>query len=894
MKAGQMSTGAGQDVLVVGDWYVDAHWVVAPHESQTASRKGEMHSLAVHSVRATVRALCGAGQVANILSTGNRSGQYGQVYGLGSWARDDDDFVEALLDGHNRGDNPLKLRPSIRLATIAGPPSAPQARRVFNLSQHSPDAGTNRVIRIYRKSSPEHYRLAERIDFETPLPEPSFDVVQRLPESIGYVLVKDHGHGVVTRELIQAVAARLRHATWYVATKRWDVLAPDPAATADQAHRHWLSALKGYNVRLILFQQEAVAKASTSDALFPEVGSWLVEERIPTRASLEALDRVFKLFMHDRSDGGAPVIVALPSREALIARVPQPEVRDQRVHGYVYLGPQERPHESFVPRASALFASLFCSDRLASSRDWIPTIQRALKFTAIWVTEEAGRIVDRDWIRNASSLNCTDRDALVSFDSDRSPGPPGRISSAGPRKESEFDWEHVKSEYDQAFTAWPLTPDNHGFGIVRRGDGHVLELWRAKSEVPGVISIVRAKRHMLRLLSRELDEFVRNGRPRKSFVIVDDPGGGKSMLVHKLAQSKRMRFLQVNITELTRRLDLIAFFDTIVTTQAQDRETPLLIFVDEFNALLENQPVYSSFLAPLEDGHYNRDGKSFTIDPCVWVFAGTDDLLANDARSTDPNGERSLLLELQRFVGGKSPVPRRRVRQGRAPEEARRLVDRAQKKSDFVSRLTLPPFVLNQPFGFREPEKVLEPRLVEEATRCGRAIAEPVTLNEITAALRGEPANDLPILLARRLLGDRLLRPGRALERIYVGAELMMRLHPSVESVSLRVLKAFALLPDAFTFRDLRHDLERIANVTRGQIFWDNLPTGFHQHRGECRVDSNGIVTPLEGRQEGTLSELTKREDDRVMVSVHRSLPVGDTRWAGLGLPDEGQVQVAV
>ena len=140
----------GQDVLVVGDWYVDAHWVVAPHESESASRPGEHHSLAVHDLPATVRVLCGAGQVASILHAALTGHHFGDVYGLGSWHRDDDGFIQALVNGQNRGDNPLKLKSSIVEVDLTGNPAS---RRVFNLAAGSDNSGTNRVIRIYRRSS---------------------------------------------------------------------------------------------------------------------------------------------------------------------------------------------------------------------------------------------------------------------------------------------------------------------------------------------------------------------------------------------------------------------------------------------------------------------------------------------------------------------------------------------------------------------------------------------------------------------------------------------------------------------------------------------------------------------------------------------------------------------
>ena len=109
------SANGAKDVLVIGDWYADAHWVVAPHESQTASRPGENHSLAIHGVKATVRVLCGAGQVASILQAGfGGDADAPRVYGVGSWAPEDDGYIQALVNGANDHDNPLKLRSSIQ------------------------------------------------------------------------------------------------------------------------------------------------------------------------------------------------------------------------------------------------------------------------------------------------------------------------------------------------------------------------------------------------------------------------------------------------------------------------------------------------------------------------------------------------------------------------------------------------------------------------------------------------------------------------------------------------------------------------------------------------------------------------------------------------------------
>ncbi len=134
-------------------------------------------------------------------------------------------------------------------------------------------------------------------------------------------------------------------------------------------------------------------------------------------------------------------------------------------------------------------------------------------------------------------------------------------------------------------------------------------------------------------------------------MLIASPGSGKTFLVRRLADAVKLRFLGFNITQMIGKSDLLDCFDTIVTNQAQNREQSLLVFVDEINAKLDSQHVYDTFLAPLEEHVYVRAGKTFHIDPCVWVFAGTE-------RPMSQKGAEH---------------------------------DKSDKASDFESRLTLPP-----------------------------------------------------------------------------------------------------------------------------------------------------------------------------------------------------------
>ncbi|MBX3119456.1 MAG: AAA family ATPase [Fimbriimonadaceae bacterium] len=910
-----MDGGNSSNVLVIGDWYVDAHWVVAPHESDTASRPGDVQSLSIHEVEATVRALCGAGQVASILEAGSHRGLYGEIYGVGSWAIGDDPLIQAMMRGKNIGDNPLHLKSRIEYQPIG----TKNPQRVYNLST-SAKSGTSRVIRVYRQTSSNEYKIVHRIDFETPAPSGehrrSFHDIQKAIPDIKYILVKDHGHGIVTKDLIKELIKCYPDATWYVSTKQWN---------AD-----WISELKSQKLRLVLYQYEATAKATTNDVLAKEVRHWFIDGKAPTRAALQAIDLKFRDLCPDmeyETSKNGPVVIALPGRNSLIARIPE-----DPAFGCFHQMMEEKQPESFMPRASALFAALFHSDVVCNDEDhWCSAIARALEFTGIWVQEEAGRISKNDWKENSARLADTktgDACGITTIKGNPADKLHKRIQALETDKHVSFAWNHLLKEYKDSFTAWP------GLGAIRRNGRMYLEVWRAMSDIPGVISVVRTKRHTLNQLSLELDRFVRSNRQHhKSFMIVDDPGGGKSTLVKQLARFKGLRVLQVNITELSRKEDLLSFFDTIVTSQAQDPTSPILVFVDEINALLDNQNVYSAFLAPLEDGHYNREGKSFTIHPCVWVFVGTEDLkqtrhqprtvrhleetrdqlvaeidnfLATHASGSDRGFPSYALVEgdhepAQVAIAGKSensqcedgtavtiglkhssPLTEFHTKTERESYEAS---DRTLKKSDFLSRLTSPPFLLNEALTVGDEIRNQMPVLCAELKKLRDqvAIGNDFAYEELLE-LRGRQLGNEPAQYARLMILSRMAREGQALERIYIGTHMITSMHPEVTRISLRVLKAFAMLEDSFTFRDLRHDLERLVNVQRGEVKWHNLPARFHQHTGIERV-ANGKIVILNSPRK-PLDQLCPEDDDATMVEIVRSVSQSDSGWTGMAVRD--------
>ncbi|MGH8548007.1 MAG: ATP-binding protein [Methylococcales bacterium] len=174
------------------------------------------------------------------------------------------------------------------------------------------------------------------------------------------------------------------------------------------------------------------------------------------------------------------------------------------------------------------------------------------------------------------------------------------------------EWINAKNEWHQAHTRK---------GIITQNGLSKIQLWRASLEVPGYPCLVSHKRDQLRKLIRELKSPY-NSR-HTAYMVIAAPGSGKSFLVKQIAKAICLHLVSFNLSQLLKMSELLDCFDTIVQTQHKKRGERLLVFIDEFNVILEQRAAIELFLAPLEDGVYRHGEKTFLIEPCTWIFVGS-------------------------------------------------------------------------------------------------------------------------------------------------------------------------------------------------------------------------------------------------------------------------------
>ena len=220
-------------------------------------------------------------------------------------------------------------------------------------------------------------------------------------------------------------------------------------------------------------------------------------------------------------------------------------------------------------------------------------------------------------------------------------------------------------DYDQEWIKWNDSSKN--LGIVEYEDEKKInkikkqfDLWRGFGSLEDYITIGGGKRSKINDLINEINNFSKQPSPEHSLscLITAAPGWGKSFLAKCAAKKFKLEYLEFSISQMATSKDIIGCFATISSVQSRNKDKKLLIFIDEINAEVEGHSIIPLLLSPIWDGIFINDGRSYRIDPCIWLFASTSDLysLSNSKNNNKGSDFASRLngpiLELDRLGAG--------------------------------------------------------------------------------------------------------------------------------------------------------------------------------------------------------------------------------------------------
>lgn len=611
-----ISSYIDKNVLIIGDWFIDEHWTMGIHRSATSSRTGKGHYRALQEIGSEVRAFCGAGRTAFFLHQVRvRQEEKSQllfknITGLGFWHHEDTNDLYTLFDPKFQAHSPYRLRDKdTSKMPLDGLKLINMNDVLMSEDNRNKNAFTNRIIRIYSttkdgKITFDRYDWephAKRVDWSD---EKIDQLVHKIEDKPSVIIVKDLLKGAVNRKLIERLASEYKGARWYISSKKWK---PD-----------WLDTLKRNSVKIELL---LVPHVAAQEALATEnITYWLSHSEHPSKEALDIIQGLYE-------KSGARSIIVLPEGLSAIGRISEKGSALGVDDALCVIQPAKKIKPVKVPMGeqSILFPAL-CSgieysyqNNTSNRAPNIPNIlAHAFECTSDWISAEGERVLNpaswkpdpHEWEPKPSIL-----EDVSCIESE-----PKRVTI------------NKKNNWNKEINDWESAENNEKFGVIIKGNNHrELQLSRSMTEVNGYVCWGQEKRKYLSRLVKGINDFHNNSNFPAAAMLIAEPGSGKSFLITRLAKSAELEPLTFNITHLSSRGEIISWFDTIHAKQQEMPDKKFLIFIDEINSDLDGGKPYSAFLSPLEDGFYVRNGQINILKPAVWIFAGTENPIQQQA-----------------------------------------------------------------------------------------------------------------------------------------------------------------------------------------------------------------------------------------------------------------------
>lgn len=578
------------------------------------------HHFALHDIKYTLKPKSVEERAASndIERNGYQYGEF-QLIGIGKWSPHDDQIIPHLVHAHCQSTLANNAATIISHAHFCINVShhgceQPVHAKLINLAEEGSNSPTIRVVRAYRLHNGVFDQL-HQIDWE-PAPKTGPAIEQQTRQSLTadkflkddsapVIAIDDHLKGVINETLIQQVEdlSNSRNFRWFIRTKNKAI------SRQYAAWPQWLKRIK--TIELLTVGPEIATRHFPAEALLYKrdqqtYHSWELIEKLLTSAS-RAKDRTTDL---EGTNSIRNLILVSETREVIAI------FGEECFAATTEIGAATLGMES-INWTTALFAGL--TYEMAVNREQFVTKEEAIE----GLKSAIGHAHAHSGVRPPDVWELDRREDCLIALADKGAGrglPKTTVKYLGGWTTLCEEWKHARE----------------GLGLIKSGgtngdeDGRELQLWRAKTDLPGYIAWIEQKRAVIREIWELIQAFKAEARKSTSVLLEADPGHGKSFLVQKLAARANLQPVQANISQMVNREGLFDLFDMIQAKQTETKdERPVFVFVDEINSTLGGAPVYGSFLAPLEDGVYLRGGRRFELKPCVWMFAGTPDAVAH-------------------------------------------------------------------------------------------------------------------------------------------------------------------------------------------------------------------------------------------------------------------------
>lgn len=610
-------------VVVIGDWFVDEHWLVAKHHTSSSSHTGDIHYLSKHEdIGRSNVSLCGASEILEVLRSffHDQEDNYSFV-GIGSWNKKDDDVLQCTLCSRHVSEKNLS---PYTLVSMKVPTDENGVRKcpyqtgadsckygpklkLINLDNDE-NASTNRVIRVYEGYGGGQPYLRYRFDWQLPSKGFDYNKLNELKNrDVRAIVIVDHGKGVITGETITELLVHIpegNQAQWYIRSK--------------MDNPKWMEILKEKKItaRLRVIDHNLASKKKGSRC-------WIYGKEMG-RASLELLGELAgsPIYRHDKE---VPV-EGLNSERAAVLLDDFATIaisRDVRSESggkvYAISGPAREEQLIHIGRTTMFFNALIAQDlsRKYQEHDFGSQCSKALDCAIEWCKQASAA-----WKEEKAYFYGDYSKALIALE----------------RPERE-DAKTV-GEYDVKWKNWVSSSKEYGY-LAEQGLEHnkkIFQLWRGKGAIKDYICVGGPKRDEINSMLARIDQY---GKSRKhhhplNCLLVSNPGWGKSFLAKCIAKHCNMSFMEFSVSQMATAQDLIGCFDAIRSHQGRTDKT-VMIFMDEVNCDIEGNTAMGLLLTPIWDGSFIRNGMFQQLLPAVWMFASTAsiDKLGGEPKGSD-------------------------------------------------------------------------------------------------------------------------------------------------------------------------------------------------------------------------------------------------------------------